>query len=127
MTSDNLRAFELQIERFESELPEQHRQRTQEIALDTLSGIVEGTPIDTGFAVNNWNVSLDMPDFTTAKVRPAPLTRALITMQNLKAFQDVYIANGALYISELEDGHSDQAPYGMVDVTLVHIRSKYGL
>lgn len=125
--STNVREFELQIRRFEDELPEQHRKRVQEIALDAISSITEKTPVDTGFAWMNWNLSLDRPDFSTGESRADPLSRAGPELKRLKPFQDVYIANGAEYIGELEDGHSKQAPYGMVATTLARIRSKYGL
>jgi hypothetical protein len=55
--------------------------------------IVDNTPVDTGYAQSQWNI--DFPNEDTC-----------------------VISNDCDYISFLEDGHSSQAPNGMVQIAL---------
>lgn len=97
---------------------------TQRIAFDALNGVVNRTPVDTGFARNNWDVSLDAEPATTVPAAD-PIGSGQGTIQQARPFQIIAIANGAEYIGVLEHGHSKQAPNGMVSVTLSVLESKY--
>jgi hypothetical protein len=55
--------------------------------------IVENTPVDTGYCQSQWDISFMSDD-------------------------ECEISNGCDYVSYLEDGHSKQAPHGMVQVAL---------
>ena len=122
----NVERFELEIREFEDqEIPRRHSELVTRIALEALEGVVSRTPVDTGFARNNWNVTLhDPPAGTTEALSPIAHGRAVI--QSAPPFTDIWISNGARYIRRLEDGHSGQAPEGMVAVTVASIRSRYG-
>jgi len=73
------------------------------------------TPVDTGFARNSWIVTTSPDDFGTLGNNSIEARIALVNQ--IKLGQDIYINNGAEYISALEHGHSSQAPAGMVSVT----------
>ena len=62
------------------------------VANEVFVRIYNRTPVDTGYAQSRWQMSIGKEDFV--------------------------ITNDAPYISYLEDGHSKQAPIGMVAVTL---------
>ena len=55
--------------------------------------IVENTPVDTGYCQSRWDISFLSDD-------------------------ECEISNDCDYVSYLEDGHSKQAPHGMVQVAL---------
>lgn len=65
------------------------------VAMEVFRRIYDRTPVDTGYAQSRWTVDVNADGFT--------------------------VSNDAPYISFLEDGHSQQAPHGMVAVTINEI------
>jgi len=87
-------------------------------------GVVNKTPVDTGFARNSWFV--EAGDGTTRESNNGsggPLPSQVLP--TVGAFTPVTIGNGAPYINELEDGRSDQAPNGMVGITLAELETRF--
>jgi hypothetical protein len=79
--------------------------------------VISRTPIDTGRAKSNWNYGLQTPDIHTTQ---ATGTRTLNGIEDLPAKAGGfvhYVTNSLAYINALEDGHSKQAPQGMVKLT----------
>jgi len=68
--------------------------------------IVKRTPVDTGFARAAWWQSVG--SVGSGNAPPVGFTTA----------DSVFFANNAQYIERLEYGHSQQAPQGMVRITL---------
>lgn len=83
----------------------------------------DGTPIDTGFASNNWwfNVGgpAGSPSSPTAggssRIAADTLSIATATING----QPLHITNNASYIGLLNDGSSQQSPAGFVDRAVV--------
>lgn len=103
------------------------------IALEAFSKIVRRTPVLTGKARGNWNLSVGTPDLTER--RPAPtgqtsINRAKQVLGSNRSgagkIKRIYIANGLPYILRLENGWSKQAPAGMVAITLAELPSLAG-
>lgn len=99
------------------------------LSLEALGRIMLKTPVDTGRARANWNVSIDAPDTSTneaATIADAPAKQAeggaRIAGADFFAGDEIYITNGLPYIKPLEDGHSKQAPQGMVAVTVQELK-----
>ena len=65
------------------------------IGLDMFGRIVKRTPVDTGRLRNNWQIT-----------------------ENVQLGQKLYITNNLPYAERIEDGYSQQAPAGMVKVTI---------
>ena len=99
------------------------------------SSIVKKTPVDTGRARANWNVSVGSPDLsTTEDTRKTPKSKDKIPDPN--GDESIFISNNLPYITKLEyggypnppkkgsgktvNGYSKQAPEGMVGVTLAN-------
>lgn len=78
-----------------------------------------GTPIDTGWATNNWWYSESGPatgfasDVSAAKQRQDADTQSIANFK-LNG-QTVHITNNVPYIGRLNDGYSKQTPAGFVD------------
>lgn len=95
----------------------------KEIAEEVVYRIVSRTPVDKGGARANWNVGLERND-TTTNHAPDPsgqtaITRANETLSRVQSNNTrIFITNALPYINRLENGWSDQAPNGMVAVTL---------
>jgi len=79
----------------------------------------EETPIDTGFARNSWYTTNREDDEGTPGANPTAEQQGIDKQYKLS--EVLYINNGAQYIGVLEDGHSQQAPQGMVSVVLPEV------
>lgn len=82
--------------------------------------VVEGTPIDTGFARASWQPSLNKADLSSGTGEPLS-ELGLVTAQ-MKAGDRFFMLNNAAYILRLEYGSSQQAPHGMVRIALAQTR-----
>lgn len=124
----NERAFAAFERELEVEMEREFRDRilevTKQIALEGVSGVVKKTPVDTGYARASWYVDLGSLQRESNEGRGS-LAEAQAKIEQARPFQEIAIANGAEYIRALEQGHSQQAPQGMVDVTVAELRSKY--
>ena len=90
-----------------------------------------GTPVDTGYARASWWVMIDgsgqapnLPEIdqsSRGKDRIAVIDfdpTVLASLANMYPGQEVRLNNNAAYILPLENGHSQQAPVGMVKVAV---------
>lgn len=95
------------------------------ISLEALRKIVRRTPVDTGRARGNWQTSVGAPVdgvlYVDDKSGGGAIARGDNATDGLKPFTTVWIANNLPYIEPLENGHSQQAPAGMVGVTLAEL------
>ena len=91
-------------------------------AFEMFGQVIEKTPVDTGRARGNWNITTDTPNFTTSE--------SGTTSPNLPDvgtdFPTIYIANGLDYVVELEEGKSRQSPAGIINPALAAARAKRG-
>lgn len=127
----NIERFELAVKSYADEdVPEQHRQFTQKIALQALRSLVLKTPVDTGRARANWNTTIGAPnpgdDTEVDRTGTSTIAAGEAVIRGMDPFEEVWIANGLPYIERLEQGYSGQAPKGMVATTLSELRSTYG-
>ena len=99
------------------------------------SSIVKKTPVDTGRARGNWNITVGH-DNTTASTRTTPQFKSVTDVPKVEGDETIYISNNLPYITKLEyggfpnppkkgngktvNGYSKQAPEGMVGVTLAN-------
>ena len=75
----------------------------------------------------NWNASVGSPDLTTTTdVDPggsATIERAIAALAQADGTQDIFIMNSLPYAIPIEYGHSDQAPAGMVRITVAYFQN----
>lgn len=98
------------------------------VGIELLGRIVRATPVDTGRARGNWNVSIGREDPTTNDERRAAEAleegNRVINEVKLGTRGDrVFITNGLPYIGPLNDGHSKQAPKGYLQRIVRDMRS----
>lgn len=81
-----------------------------------------GTPVDTGWATNNWwfaeGASANSPSTSTGNIETskARIDQDTMTISSLKVNgQSLYITNNVPYIGVLNGGHSRQTPSGYVE------------
>ena len=124
----DLRRFNRELQEFGKKLvPEELTKLVKAIAFEAFARIVFKTPVDTGRARGNWQISIGQPIFDEIELDQAQDialsdignegVRAAQVLQNLNPFEVVWISNNVPYIEFLEEGSSRQAPQGMVAET----------
>ena len=95
------------------------------LAVNITANLVERTPVDTGWAKSNWipsvGESVSSPQGSKENVGQAAAAQAggQARVLGYKLNNgNVFIANNVPYISRLNDGHSNQAPAGFVQVEI---------
>lgn len=83
--------------------------------------IVKRTPVDTGRAQGAWDVTTGSP---STKKPPAGPTTSSFPALAITGKESLFIVNNVEYIEPLENGHSDQAPIGMVRVSVAETEAK---
>lgn len=125
-----LASFNKALELAIKALPERANDIKIVTALDLMNRIVEKTPVDTGRARGNWQLAAG----TAAEGEVANaegLTPSTIMHDaeqktaSVTIGEDIWISNNLPYIEALEEGHSLQAPHGMVALSLAE--SEQGL
>lgn len=125
------REFAIDLKKFGEVTAEEARVIFQKIALDLDARIVLGTPVDTGRARGNWFPSVGTPSNqvnmnATDKSGASAIAAAQGVVAGLKLGDIVWFTNNLPYILPLENGHSGQAPQGMVDINLNAVAAEYG-
>lgn len=113
------RQFAMEIDReFDLVVEKGLLQAVQTIALDLDGRIKEKTPVDTGAARASWHVSVGSVEYRDVGDNSA--------IARMTEPDTVYITNAMEYASALENGHSQQAPQGMVALSIAEVEVKYG-
>lgn len=105
---------------------EQASLATRKLALQALSGVVMRTPVDTGRARGNWQVSVGVDPGSGEtgvldKGGHSVISAGAQSIARQRAFTPIIIQNNVPYITRLNDGHSKQAPAGYVESTLASL------
>jgi hypothetical protein len=100
----------------------------RQASLSVLSSVVKRSPVDTGRFRGNWQTTVANPATGTLErddkgVKGSPpgpevYSSALNALAGTKAGETVWIVNNLPYAQRLENGWSDQAPTGMVRLTV---------
>ena len=117
--------FALDIEKFSKDVGLEINLVVRKISLDAYTRVTKKTPVLTGRAMANWNLSVgNIDDTTTQSVIP----QTPMLSKNTGLTKAIYITNSLPYINRLEHGWSKKAPNGMVGVTMNELKvgmSKY--
>lgn len=114
------------VERFPKMVCEIQRQ----LMLKAVLKIVYRTPVDTGRARGNWQVSYASgegakPSETFDKAGTATVTVLLEKVNKTPDWSPVFVHNNVVYIVALEEGWSKkQAPQGMIRPTLIELTNE---
>jgi hypothetical protein len=121
----NLKQFKVQLKQFEKLTEAEAVKLLKKVALQVLTGVVEKTPVDTGRARANWQVSIGSAGDGEAAQGADPISAGLAKLSQVKPFSTVVVYNNVEYIVALENGHSTQAPQGMVKLTIAEVESQF--
>lgn len=110
-------------------VPKKFDKVTADTVLITTNKLIDRTPVDTGAAKYHWFLRA-LPDEKFDKNRTdkggaLPKARAKRDIKLFKIGHPLYIVNAAPYFKYLENGSSDQAPSGVVAITLAELDHVY--
>lgn len=94
------------------------------IALDINEGLIDKTPVDTGWARANWIPSIGTPfegpvgDPTSFDTGEQELGMAAVASQYQLSDGPVFITNNVPYIEQLNAGSSEKAPAGFIEAII---------
>jgi len=123
----NLGGFEDFIEDAVGEVEEEAKQIVLKIGMDLWRSITLKTPVDTGRARASWNMAWGEPDSDVPSEgsQDTPTTAPVTTVSPTN--EVLHISSNLNYIRFLEEGSpgpgSDQAPQGMVQVSIQELQS----
>jgi len=125
------REFALDLKKFGKVTRKQATLIFQKITIDLDTRIVLGTPVDEGRARGNWFPSINTPstamdEKSLDKSGSKAIAAVTSTATGAKLGETVWMTNNLPYILPLENGHSGQAPEGMVDINLNAVAAQYG-
>lgn len=94
----------------------------RKVALELFKRVIYKTPVDTGRARSNWQVTIGTTASGTVEIDDksgaATMGKAVADSRGFKAGDTIYLTNNLPYIRRLEEGWSRQAPAGMVALTV---------
>jgi hypothetical protein len=133
----NLRSFELNLEKALEGFEGSASDLKRHVALDLLTRVVERTPVDTGRARANWQVSINGP--TTAPIRYTRASHIAAernersvynqtveqgseVIETVQEGESIWLTNNLPYIEVLEQGdHSKQNTEGIVAISVAEV------
>ncbi|MBV1814523.1 HK97 gp10 family phage protein [Pseudomonas viridiflava] len=96
------------------------------VVIEIGTSVVILSPVDTGRFKGNWQLTIDQPSLQSLdrydKAGHETIAELVAQANQLEAGQVAYIVNNLVYGIPLEYGHSDQAPAGMVQITLARFQ-----
>jgi len=110
--------FSKLVNDFAKEVPELAVQVTNKACLDLFTNVVMDTPVDTGRARGNWQISIGNSTGSQLNVEDkdggATINKATSELLTDKTTAPVFIQNNLPYIKKLEYGYSKKSPRGML-------------
>ncbi len=94
------------------------------LTLDITEGLIDGTPVDTGWARANWIPQIGDPfrdivgDREAIDTSEQELGMAEVATQYDLLDGPIFISNNVPYIESLNEGSSDQAPAGFIEAVI---------
>ncbi len=115
-------SFEEDLRRFQKKAGVRAELVLRKVGIEVASSLIRKSPVDTGRFRANWITSILAPSSSTTESTDTSGQNAMAaaTKQILSAKlgQTIWISNNLPYAQRLEHGHSQQAPAGMVRITV---------
>lgn len=97
----------------------------RKVGFEIWNGVTKKTPVDTGRARASWNLTEEVINLSTASENVNHGASAKGKVGRITGKGDViYITNNVDYINELDKGTSQQAPNGMVSLTINEVTAQ---
>lgn len=93
--------------------------RTRELTINTAAELRAVTPVDTGHAARNWQVTIGAP--ASGEVEAANDAATALAGYDPERDGSTFVTNNAPYIQRLNAGHSKQAPAAFVEQAIARV------
>ncbi|MCB9902409.1 MAG: HK97 gp10 family phage protein [Planctomycetes bacterium] len=128
--------FAIDVSRFGAKTGRQIGLAVRKIALDLFTRVIMRSPVDTGRFRANWQTTVGeratgtreafdkgpvLPGGIGAAVGSTAASEALQVVTRAPLGPDLWLANNLPYAVPLENGHSPQAPGGMVKLSMLEV------
>lgn len=140
ITVQNQNAFNADLDAFARKLGLTKQTVYQRTSLELWNRITQRTPVDTGRARSSWNLAIGSPNPSippemgpgtgkNKKSGTAPMSpsAAFPDISKIDGSTVIYITSNLPYIEALENGHSKQAPVGMVMISVAEVQARIEL
>ncbi len=123
---DNVRLFRLDLSKFARKVDTNVRIAIQLVSLEVFRKLTLRTPVDTGRARASWDLKVgEASDYVPPEgdySAPRDIGGAAAEIDGKKI---VFITSSLDYMQYLDEGSSQQAPAGMVDITLAEVEIEF--
>lgn len=113
-----LSTFQSSLNNFGKDVYEEHGRVLKRMSRSIVTDVIMNTPVDSGRARGNWQLGVNsVPEGETGRLDKdgnVTLNECLSNLSKSRAGDKITITNNVPYIEALENGHSNQAPAGMV-------------
>jgi hypothetical protein len=126
--ASNIKEFSLALRKDAADwAPQEVRKVHRAVALEAHRGLVLMNPVDSGRMRANWQFGADEPPVGVLdafdKSGAATIARAAAEIEQIEPFSNTYSVNNVPYAEEIENGSSQQAPAGVLNVTFSRVKS----
>jgi len=124
--ANDIQKFFLELDHFVDKVEKAPGAVAKRVSFEVFRRITLKTPIDTGRARASWTINVNEAD---RRVQPEGQSSYQVPrpgLLNVQPGDTVVISNNLPYIVELENGHSKQAPVGMVAVSIEEVNVMMG-
>lgn len=119
-------SFSAQIQAFVDQTKEDLEELFRVVVIEVGTSVIKMSPVDTGRFRGEWQFTIDTPAATqNGRVDPtggAAVAEVVDGALLLQVGQTAWLVNLLPYAIPLEYGHSDQAPNGMVRLTVARFQ-----
>jgi hypothetical protein len=97
----------------------------QGTTLTLTHALIMGTPVLTGKARGNWQVSLDSANTDVLDIRSADeaFSEAQTVVAAMTVNSEIYVVNNVPYIIAINTGHSKKVPEGWIEAAIAGVHT----
>lgn len=126
--ANDIRSFEADLAKFGKKIGVNLATVQKRITFDMHGRITQRNPVDTGFSRASWDVTVGEP-VTVAPpqpsegqaIEPVDISAGIAAIDGTKPS---FVSSAVHYLKYLEEGSSDQAPLGMVRITVAEVQAE---
>ncbi len=126
--------FDRMLDTFDKKVRRAALLRIRRLARSLHDRVINNTPVKTGTARANWNLSINTPNFEVVDHSKSPISAAQAganARQSQKLLQNftlaeehkIYITNGVYYIGLLEHGDATRKAHAMMEMAQMAVTS----
>ena len=120
-------AFKAGFQRLLAKVGDRAEKTVRVFALQIGTELIRRSPVDTGRFRGNWQIGFNNIEYSTDSANDQSggiaMDRLLARLASWKAGQTINITNSLPYAQRLEYGWSQQAPQGMVRLTVMNFKN----